>query len=168
MKRSICGLLSLLFLLTLLSACAAPEPPVMGPDDVTVQDTPSTDGLSPFALLQVWGPYPYTMAGAGLATVIDPEATKRVEVDPIVSCDVQWAEGLSQDEALERCIRDYITLALTLQAAPDRTVQQPGCCTEDALRQLILAAGGCHHPEGTQLPGGGHGLCLCGHGYSGG
>lgn len=141
MKRSICGLLSLLFLLTLLSACAAsPEPPVTGPDDVTVQDTPSTGDLSPFALLQVWGPYPYTMAGAGLATVIDPEATKRVEVDPIVSCDVQWAEGLSQDEALERCIRDYITLALTLQAAPDRTVQQPGCCTEDALRRLYFEA----------------------------
>lgn len=141
MKKLLSLFLAAGMLLTILSACAAsPEPPGAEPDDVTLQDTPATGGLSPFSLLKVWGPYPYTMAGAGLANIVDPEATERVEVEPVVRCDVQWAEGLSADEALECCIRDYITLALTLRAAPDGRVEQPDCCTEEALRRLYFEA----------------------------
>lgn len=151
MKRFICGLLSAVLLLSLLAGCAAG--PGTGEDpggDTPHQgqvwngsewvDGSSTGDLPTAAYLRVWGPYPYTVTTAGHGTGARPEATERVAVEPDVRCDVQWAEGLSEDEALERCIRDYITLALTLQAAPERSVEQPDCCTEEALRRLYFDA----------------------------
>lgn len=124
--------------LSLLSSCAAspsqeleptpePEPPgssTMGlPPDIWAggsvehfyEELPVSDG-------RVWN-------GAAWVEPKDPEVTQRQSVEPDVRCDAQWAEGVSGDEEILTTVRDYYTLLLTLQCAPDSMVES-SCCTE--------------------------------------
>lgn len=90
--------------------------------------------------LKVWGPYPCTMT-IGQVAGIEPEVTERATVaEPDVHCDVQWAEGVSSDGGILDTVRDYITLALTLEATPEHSVERPDFCTEEALHRLYVDA----------------------------
>lgn len=146
MRKQICFLMALVFLLTLLSACAAsaPQPSPEPEQGYTDEETPvsSSVGLPPDIWAggsvehfyeelavsdgRVWN-------GAAWVAPTDPEVTQRQSVEPDVHCDVQWAEGVSGDEEILDTVRDYFILRLTLQCAPDAAVDS-SCCTE-ALRE---------------------------------
>lgn len=150
MKRLLCGLLSVVFLLSLLTACtASPEPPVTETEDIGTDVTGThAAGRSPeiyageraemfYEELRVCGDQVWN--GAAWVEPTDPDVTQRQSVEPNIRCDVQWETGASGDDGILEAIRDYFTLLLTLQCAPDAAVEAT-CCTESLRDEAAFRA----------------------------
>lgn len=113
MKRSICGLLSLLFLLTLLSACAAPD----------VSDEPD--------------PKP----SIGTQQNVNSSYAGREVVDaPDISVHLEWEAGAAEDDTIYDTVMDFITLVFTAQARPDDMPERVPCCTDELLACIYTRA----------------------------
>ena len=78
--------------------------------------------------------------GAAWVDPVDPEVTQRTIVTPDVSVSVRWAEGQQGQDGISDAVRDYMTLAYSLRAAPDMTVEEHPCCTDDMVDELRFYA----------------------------
>ena len=78
--------------------------------------------------------------GAAWVDPVDPEVTQRTAVEPDVTVTTQWAEGQQGEDGIADAVRDYMTLAYSLRAAPDMTVEEHPCCTDDMVDELRFYA----------------------------
>lgn len=78
--------------------------------------------------------------GAAWVDPSDPEVTQRTAVEPDVTVTTQWAEGQQGEDGIADAVRDYMTLAYSLRAAPDMTVEEHPCCTDDMVDELRFYA----------------------------
>lgn len=78
--------------------------------------------------------------GAAWVDPSDPEVTQRTAVEPDVTVTTQWAEGQQGEDGIADAVRDYMTLAYSLRAAPDMTVEEHPCCTDDMVDGLRFYA----------------------------
>ena len=78
--------------------------------------------------------------GAAWVDPVGPEVTQRTIVTPDVSVSVRWAEGQQGQDGISDAVRDYMTLAYSLRAAPDMTVEEHPCCTDDMVDELRFYA----------------------------
>lgn len=78
--------------------------------------------------------------GTAWVDPVDPEVTQRTAVEPDVTVTTQWAEGQQGEDGIADAVRDYMTLAYSLRAAPDMTVEEHPCCTDDMVDELRFYA----------------------------
>lgn len=150
LSKLILFLLTFLFSLFLLSACAAsPEPTSPEIEDI------GTDMVGNHSVGRVSEIYAGERAemfyeelrvcddrvwnGVAWVEPTDPDVTQRQSVEPNISCDVQWESGVSGDDGILEAIRNYFSLLLTLQCAPDAAVEAT-CCTESLREEATFRA----------------------------
>ena len=119
-------------------------------DDGQQWGPPAQDGFDePVYRTTIFGSMPYEAPprradkvwdGAAWVDPSDPEVTQRTAVEPDVTVTTQWAEGQQGEDGIADAVRDYKTLAYSLRAAPDMTVEEHPCCTDDMVDELRFYA----------------------------
>ena len=153
MKAMLCRIFTALLCVLLLAGCGAKAgDPAKAADDGQQWGPPAQDGfdepvyrtiifgigISPLETPprredKVWD-------GAAWVDPVDPEVTQRTAVEPDVTVTTQWAEGQQGEDGIADAVRDYMTLAYSLRAAPDMTVEEHPCCTDDMVDELRFYA----------------------------
>jgi len=151
MNKRFLQVISALLCVLLLAGCGAKAEDSAGTADNGQQwGPPAQDGFDePVYRTTIFGSMPYEAPprradkvwdGAAWVDPSDPEVTQRTAVEPDVTVTTQWAEGQQGEDGIADAVRDYMTLAYSLRAAPDMTVEEHPCCTDDMVDELRFYA----------------------------
>lgn len=151
MNKRFLQVISALLCVLLLAGCGAKAEDSAGTADNGQQwGPPAQDGFDePVYRTTILGSMPYEAPprradkvwdGAAWVDPSDPEVTQRTAVEPDVTVTTQWAEGQQGEDGIADAVRDYMTLAYSLRAAPDMTVEEHPCCTDDMVDELRFYA----------------------------
>lgn len=150
MSKRCLQIITALLCVLLLAGCGAKAEDSAGTaDDGQQWGPPAQDGFDePVYRTTIFGSMPYEAPprradkvwdGAAWVDPSDPEVTQRTAVEPDVTVTTQWAEGQQGEDGIADAVRDY-TLAYSLRAAPDMTVEEHPCCTDDMVDELRFYA----------------------------
>ena len=151
MSKRCLQIITALLCVLLLAGCGAKAEDSAGTaDDGQQWGPPAQDGFDePVYRTTIFGSMPYEAPprradkvwdGAAWVDPSDPEVTQRTAVEPDVTVTTQWAEGQQGEDGIADAVRDYMTLAYSLRAAPDMTVEEHPCCTDDMVDELRFYA----------------------------
>ena len=151
MSKRCLQIITALLCVLLLAGCGTKAEDSAGTaDDGQQWGPPAQDGFDePVYRTTIFGSMPYEAPprradkvwdGAAWVDPSDPEVTQRTAVEPDVTVTTQWAEGQQGEDGIADAVRDYMTLAYSLRAAPDMTVEEHPCCTDDMVDELRFYA----------------------------
>lgn len=151
MSKRCLQIITALLCVLLLAGCGTKAEDSAGTaDDGQQWGPPAQDGFDePVYRTTIFGSMPYEAPprradkvwdGAAWVDPSDPEVTQRTAVEPDVAVTTQWAEGQQGEDGIADAVRDYMTLAYSLRAAPDMTVEEHPCCTDDMVDELRFYA----------------------------
>ena len=151
MNKRFLQVISAALCVLLLAGCGTKAEDSAGTADNGQQwGPPAQDGFDePVYRTTIFGSMPYEAPprradkvwdGAAWVDPSDPEVTQRTAVEPDVTVTTQWAEGQQGEDGIADAVRDYMTLAYSLRAAPDMTVEEHPCCTDDMVDELRFYA----------------------------
>lgn len=118
MRKQICFVMALIFLVVFLSACASPAPE--GPETPEISETPQ---------------------GGQEESVTAPDASEIPGLQPVevsIRCSVTWEKGAQQDQEIADTVRDYLFLLEQAIATPDDIPESASCCTDHLLQEAYL------------------------------
>lgn len=150
MNKRFLQVISAALCVLLLAGCGTKAESTGTADDGRQWGAPAQDGFDePVYRTTIFGSMPYEAPprradkvwdGAAWVDPSDPEVTQRTAVEPDVTVTTQWAEGQQGEDGIADAVRDYMTLAYSLRAAPDMTVEEHPCCTDDMVDELRFYA----------------------------
>lgn len=150
MNKRFLQVISAALCVLLLAGCGTKAESTGTADDGRQWGPPAQDGFDePVYRTTIFGSMPYEAPprradkvwdGAAWVDPSDPEVTQRTAVESDVTVTTQWAEGQQGEDGIADAVRDYMTLAYSLRAAPDMTVEEHPCCTDDMVDELRFYA----------------------------